>query len=269
MTSVQHAPAPSAAEAAIRSVNPLISLPATDIDRAFRFYTETLGMRVALENHTVGFHVFDTGIVGGTRIGIHRHNGPVPPVDAQGVWFWLAVDDIAATRERLESAGVQFLGITVPLGPGLQQLFLDSEGNVLRLWEPLHDVQRGIDIGAAPSAVFAALVDASAIERWFAGIDDVELNPVVGGVIRFIDPAFGRVEGRVTALEPNRRIAFEFSANWPAHLEIRVTETGSGARVDVHQWGFEGIRDREYGIPGLVARVDQALGGLASTVTQA
>ena len=267
MTSVQSAPTAPVAEAAIRSVNPLISLPATDVDRAFRFYSETLGMRVVLENRAMGFHVFEGGVAGGTRIGIHRHTGPVPPVDAQGVWFWLAVDDIAATRDRLESAGVQFLGITVPFGPGLQQLFLDSEGNVLRLWEPVHEVRRGVEIGAPVSAVFAALTDARAIERWFAGIDDVELTPAVGGVVRFIDPAFGHVVGRVTALEPNRRLAFEFSANWPTHLEIRVTETASGARVDVHQWGFEAIRDREYGIPGLVARIDQALGGLVSHAT--
>ena len=243
----------------IRSVDPHISFPATDPARAFRFYTETLGMAPVYSNHERGFHIFQGSEPTPTMIGVHRHHGPIAAPETQTVLVWLGVDDIASVRSRLESAGVGFLGPVQPYGPGFQCAFLDSEGNVLRLWEPIREVRRNMDIAAPPGEVFAALTDERVVGHWFASIDDVHLDPAVGGRVAFIDPLFGRVEGHVTTLEPARRVRFEFDDNWPATLDFALAPEGGGTRLDVHMEGFDPIRDRDFGIPGLIEHLDAAL----------
>lgn len=245
----------------IRSVDPLFSLPATDPDRAFRFYTETLGLAPLFENREAGFFIF-----GGTRyregaptIGIHKHDGTIAPPAQQGVWCWLDVESIDDSRARLERHGVRFLGNVEPYGPGFHIAFLDSEGNVLRLWQQIREVRRGVDIDARPESVFRAITEPALIERWFTAIDNVQLDPRVGGAVTFNDAVFGRVTGRVTALETPRRLAIEFSENWPTHLEMTVTPRGTGSRLEVHQHGFDAIRDRDFGIPGIIENLDAAL----------
>ncbi len=248
----------------IHGAEPLISLPATDVTRAVRFYTESLGMRLLFGNEERGFFVFGGDRELATTIGVHRSEATIPAVEQQNLWFWLLVDDVAEMRSDLQRRGVQLVGEIVPRGPGSEQAFLDSEGNVVRLWSRMREVRRSIEIDAAPDAVFAMLASAGAIERWFATIDDVELEPRAGGRIAFIDPLFGRVTGRVTHFEPPRRIAFQFDENWPSSLEITVEPTGASSRVLVHQHGFDAIADRDYGIPGLVDRLDLALAALAT-----
>jgi uncharacterized protein YndB with AHSA1/START domain len=151
------------------------------------------------------------------------------------------------------------------MGPGRELRFLDSEGNVLRLYESLQEVRRSIEINAPANAVFRALTDPDIIERWFSTIDDVRLDARVGGAISFIDPVFGPVTGAVTALETGRRIAFEFAENWPRSLEITLspvancTREGNCTRVEILQGGFDRIEDRDFGIPDLVSRLDEAV----------
>ena len=245
----------------IRSVDPLISLPATDPARAFRFYTDVLGLAPLYENRESGCFIF-----GGSRyregaptIGIHKHDGTIAPPAQQGVWCWLDVESVDDARQRLERAGVRFLGDVEPYGPGFQVAFLDSEGNVVRLWQQIQEVRRGVDIDVRPESVFRALTEPELIERWFASIDDVQLDARVGGAVSFNDPLFGRVIGRVTALDAPRRLAIEFAENWPTHLEFTVAPRGRGSRLEVHQHGFDPIRDRDFGIPGLIENLDAAL----------
>jgi uncharacterized protein YndB with AHSA1/START domain len=130
---------------------------------------------------------------------------------------------------------------------------------VLRFYASLKEVRRGVDIAAPPAKVFEALTTAAMIERWFSVLDDVVLEPRVGGRVTFRDPVFGMVEGRVTALEPDARLAIEFAKNWPTHLEFNVRATPAGCRLDVWQHGFEGIEDRDFGIPGMIEHLDAAL----------
>jgi len=245
----------------IRSVDPLISLPATDPARAFRFYTEVLGLTPLYENHATGFFIFGGSGYreGAPTVGVHKHEGTIAPPQQQGVWCWLDVESIDTARGRLERAGVRFVGDVEPYGPGFQVPFLDSEGNVLRLWQQIQEVRRAIDIDVRPESVFRALTEPELIERWFASIDDVQLDARVGGAVSFVDPLFGRVTGRVTALEAPRRLAIEFAENWPAYLEFTVSPRGRGSRLEVHQYGFDAIRDRDFGIPGLIEHLDAAL----------
>lgn len=261
----------------IRCLDPLISLPATDPARAHAFYAGTLGLEPVVEVPETGFYIYRAGEEGQPRfIGIHRHEGAIAPAERQGVWMWLKVDDIPETRRALEAKGVRFVSEPRSLGPGDEIEFLDSEGNVLRLYAPIREVRRSVEIAAAPDAVFRALTDAREIERWFTAIDDVELDAREGGAIRFIDPLFGRVTGTVTALEAPRRIAFEFAENWPTSLEIIVTPgDGATTRVEVVQRGFAAIEERDFGIPGLIEQLEAAIaalrllceGGLAAAAT--
>lgn len=242
----------------IRRANDLIALPAADVTRARDFYRDVLGFPVLYEEE--GFVIFDTGR---TQLGIHGRSAPMPEPDPEGVWLWLEVADLDRAREALAGRGVQLVGEKRFLGVGWDQAFLDSEGNVLRLYQPLEEVRREVVIEAAPERVFAALTDARAIEEWFAAIDDVVLEPRVGGRISFVDPLYGRVEGEVVELVPAARLVFSFTRNWPARLEFRLTAVENGTRLEVHQTGFEQIRDRDYNIALLVENLEAALRGLA------
>lgn len=246
----------------IRQVDPLISFPATDVARAVRFYTEVLGCEVALAVPEA-FYVFRLP-EGEQVLGVHAHDGPLPPAAQQGTWIWLRVDTIAPVRERFLAHGVRLLGEPQELGPGWELPFLDSEGNVLRLFEPLDVVERSIEIAAPAAAVWEALTQAAAIERWFDAIDDVTFEARPGGRVAFRDPAFGAVEGSVTAWEPATRLAVEFRANWPRLLEYRLTPVAGGTRLDVVQRDFAPLRDRDFGIPGMIEHLEQALALLAT-----
>lgn len=246
----------------IRQVDPLISFPATDVARAVRFYTEVLGCEVALEVPDA-FYVFRLP-EGSQFLGVHAHDGPLPPVAQQGTWIWLRVDAIAPVRERFAAQGVRLLGEPRDLGPGWEQLFLDSEGNVLRLYEALDVVERSVEIAAPAEAVWGALTQAGAIERWFDAIDDVTFEARAGGRVAFRDPAFGEVEGTITAWEPVTRLAVEFRQNWPRLLEYRLTPVAGGTRVEVTQRDFAPIHDRDFGIPGMIEHLEQALALLAT-----
>jgi uncharacterized protein YndB with AHSA1/START domain/predicted enzyme related to lactoylglutathione lyase len=252
----------------IRSIDPLISLPANDPARARRFYTEVLGLTTIFDGAPSGFAIFAGRDTPGTLVGIHPSDRVAPPVESQDTWFWLKVDDMDEARRALAARGVTFLGEPNDLGPGHDIRFLDSEGNVLRLFAPIREVRRSIEIAAPPAAVWSTLTEARQIERWFASIDDITLETIDGGRISFLDPALGRVEGTVTVLEPEQRIAFEFTQNWPTHLEITLAATSTGTRVEVWQHGFEPIRDRDFGIPAVRQRIDEGLADLADAAAR-
>jgi len=250
----------------IRSVDPLISLPARDLVRAHRFYSETLGMTAAYENPDAGFYVYAGDREQKTLIGVHRCEAPVSNEDSQHIWFWLHVDDIDLARGTLESQGVRFLGEKADLGPGMEQRFVDSEGNVLRFFERWRETLREVDIDAPATAVWAALTQASLIERWFATIDDVVVDARVGGAVSFTDPIFGRVVGRVTALDAPNRLSIEFSENWPTHLEFTLLERSGSTHLQVRQHGFDAIADRDFGIPSLREQIDEGVRALVEDV---
>ncbi len=169
------------------------------------------------------------------------------------------MDEIAPVRAKLEAAGVRFLGEPTDLGPGRHVPFLDSEGNVLRLYEPIREVRREVGIDAPADRVWSLLTDATAVAAWFPALTELRLDPRPGGAISFTDTTFGPVTGRVTAFEPGRRLAFEFDANWPTHLEYRIEPRAGGVTLLVHQHGFDPIEARDFGIPGLIEQLDQAM----------
>lgn len=251
----------------IRQLDPLVSFPATDLARAVRFYTEVLGCRAVVAEQEAGFYIFQLPDGHGC-LGVHRHPGALPAPDPEGIWVWVWVANLEEARERLERQGIRFLGEPRALGPGREQAFVDTEGNVLRLYEPLDRVERSVLIEAPAATVFEALTTAAAIERWFSILDDVVFEARAGGTVSFRDPTFGDVRGTVAVWEPSRQLVIDFTQNWPRRLEYHLTAEKTGTRLEVRQSGFDLIRDRDFGIPGLIEHLDQALAVL-TTAAQA
>lgn len=249
----------------IRQLDPLLSLPATDVPRAVAFYTGVLGLEPVVEAPEVGFYIFRFPEGDGV-IGVHQHPGPLPPPDLNGIWCWVRVGSLEDMVARLTAAGVTMLDEASELGPGRHQAFRDSEGNVLRLFEPIDRVERAIVIEAPAEAVFAAITTPTAIERWFSAIDNVRFEGRLGGAVAFIDPVFGPVQGVIDQWNPPREVQVRFTHNWPTTLQYRLTPEGAGTKLTVIQTGFDPIRDRDFGIPALIDNLEAALAHLAGAV---
>ena len=105
-------------------------LPTRDLETAVRFYGETLGLERSAYRPDRHHAEFETGnltlnIMNSEKMGL-------PHVTNQNA-LALHVDDVAAERERLESAGVQFMGDVVDTGVCHMAFFADPDGNALML----------------------------------------------------------------------------------------------------------------------------------------
>jgi predicted enzyme related to lactoylglutathione lyase len=105
-----------------------VSVPVQDMERAKRFYSETLGIHSP--DLDAGFPEFETGnislyLVDPTAIGAefepHRFH------------IALRVPDVAAARADLEEKGIEFHGDIRDTGVCHMAFFSDSEGNALML----------------------------------------------------------------------------------------------------------------------------------------
>jgi catechol 2,3-dioxygenase-like lactoylglutathione lyase family enzyme len=112
------------------------SLPASDLDRARKFYEETLGLEV-LEADEGGI-TFKSG--SGSEFFVFTSMGKSDASFTQGGW---EVDDIESEVGELKSRGVKFEEYDFPgmktvngiaeTGPARGAWFKDSEGNLLGL----------------------------------------------------------------------------------------------------------------------------------------
>ena len=106
-----------------------VSVPVTDMERATRFYRDTLGLEQVTES---GFPEFQLGenvsvyLIDPTNIGREFH-GPNHGAIA------LRVGDVEQTRCELESRGIGFHGETLDTGVCHMALFHDPDGNALML----------------------------------------------------------------------------------------------------------------------------------------
>ncbi len=105
-----------------------VSVPVQDMERAKRFYSETLGIHSP--NLDKGWPEFETGsvslyLVDPTQMG--------KEFKAHEFHIALRVPDVAAARETLEEAGVEFQGEILDTGVCHMAFFSDSEGNALML----------------------------------------------------------------------------------------------------------------------------------------
>ncbi len=105
-----------------------VSVPVTDVERAKRFYSETLG--ISSPNLDAAWPEFETGnvslyLIDPTKIGatFAPHTSPIA----------LRVPDVAAARAQLEGAGVEFQGEIMDTGVCHMAFFADPDGNALML----------------------------------------------------------------------------------------------------------------------------------------
>jgi predicted enzyme related to lactoylglutathione lyase len=105
-----------------------VSVPVQDMARAKRFYSETLGLHSP--NLDDGWPEFETGNVSLYLVEPTRFGQEFRPHVAH---IALRVPDVAAEREKLEEAGVEFFGEIRDTGVCHMAFFTDSEGNALML----------------------------------------------------------------------------------------------------------------------------------------
>ncbi len=99
-----------------------------DIQRAKRFYGETLGLEIESEGESdmefrcgqVTLDVFDPSSIG-------------EPFAVSPAGLALRVPDVDAARAELEAKGVEFTGDTITTGVCKQAWFKDPDGNALML----------------------------------------------------------------------------------------------------------------------------------------
>jgi catechol 2,3-dioxygenase-like lactoylglutathione lyase family enzyme len=106
-----------------------ISLPVTDMERATRFYRDTLGLEQVTDG---GFPEFQLG----ENVSVYLLN--MEAIGSQwsaphSAHVALRVPDVHATRTELESAGVEFAGETLDTGVCHMAFFRDPDGNALML----------------------------------------------------------------------------------------------------------------------------------------
>ena len=114
-----------------------ISVPVQDMERATRFYTETLGIQNAspdaawpeLETGNISLYLVDPTKIGATFAPHTAH-------------IALRVPDVAEARKQLEEVGVEFEGQILDTGVCQMTFFKDPDGNALMLhrrYAPPHE----------------------------------------------------------------------------------------------------------------------------------
>ena len=107
-----------------------ISVPVTDLERATRFYAETLGLpKISGDD---GWPEFQLGenvslyLIDPTNIG-QQFTAP------HSAHVALRVDDVHAARAELEAKGIEFAPQTIDSGVCHMAFFRDPDGNALML----------------------------------------------------------------------------------------------------------------------------------------
>lgn len=100
-----------------------------DIERALRFYRDTLGFTVAEEEED--WVIFNEGV------GLQVSPDPIPEVNIAftAVQVTLQVDDVQAAFAELTKKGVPFLIPPTTSGSAAFATFRDTENNMLQLME--------------------------------------------------------------------------------------------------------------------------------------
>jgi predicted enzyme related to lactoylglutathione lyase len=105
-----------------------VSVPVQDMQRAKRFYSETLGIHSP--NIDERWPEFETGNVSLYLVDPTQFGEEFKP---HGAHIALRVPDVAAARAKLEEAGIEFQGDIRDTGVCHMAFFSDSEGNALML----------------------------------------------------------------------------------------------------------------------------------------
>jgi predicted enzyme related to lactoylglutathione lyase len=105
-----------------------IPIPTQDVERARKFYVETLGLPLDRET-SAGLEV----TAGQVTLGIWNPEKIGYQFSPNSNEIALRVPDVAAARAELEAAGVEFRGDTFDTGVCHMAFFKDPDGNALML----------------------------------------------------------------------------------------------------------------------------------------
>ncbi len=106
-----------------------VSVPVRDMERAKRFYRDTLGMQSP--DWDAGFPEIESGNVSLYLVDPTAWGGAFSAHGAAHIA--LRVPDVDEARARLEQSGIEFEGETRDSGVCHMAFFRDSEGNALML----------------------------------------------------------------------------------------------------------------------------------------
>src|SRR5262245_19357527 len=106
----------------------------SDMDRAVRFYTEALGLKLT---NRFGNHWATVDAGKGLTIGLHPASGNYPPPGTRGaIMLGLEIDEsIDVAVRRLAKHGVSITSPIVRAEAGAFACFEDPDGNAIYLWE--------------------------------------------------------------------------------------------------------------------------------------
>ena len=121
----------------MKSVINWFEIPVADMDRAIKFYESVMQVALRREKMDVAeLAVFphEDPATGGA---LAKFDGVTP--SQQGAIIYLHTDNLAATLDRIASAGGEcvFGPLELPQGIGTIALFTDSEGNRVGLHQPV------------------------------------------------------------------------------------------------------------------------------------
>lgn len=119
-----------------KSIINWFEIPVTDMARAIAFYEPVLGLslrREKMDGADLAVFPYDDPATGGA---LAKIDGVLP--SPQGAIVYLHTDDLAATLDRVASAGGECVFGPIDLGNeiGTVALFTDSEGNRVGLHQP-------------------------------------------------------------------------------------------------------------------------------------
>src|SRR3954447_13492406 len=107
-----------------------IALQVSDHERAAKFYGETLGLPFLKSWGKMPASEYQAGNL---TLAVMQSDAFGMQFKPSSALVALHVDDVAATRTRLEAAGIEFRGDIIDSGVCHQTYFEDPDGNVLGL----------------------------------------------------------------------------------------------------------------------------------------
>jgi catechol 2,3-dioxygenase-like lactoylglutathione lyase family enzyme len=119
-----------AADAKLITGTDFICLPVQDIERARKFYGETLGLEESKQWGDMPAFEYETGSL---TIALMQPDAFGLEFQPHSLPVALHVADVAAAKEQLAAEGVEFIGDIIDSGVCHQQMFKDPDGNMLDL----------------------------------------------------------------------------------------------------------------------------------------
>jgi predicted enzyme related to lactoylglutathione lyase len=205
-----------------------VDLSSPDLDASARFYGELLGWEAAPSEgpveETGGYRMFKRGGVEVAGLGPAQDGHPA-------AWTtYIAVDDVTATRERIENAG----GTTVmePLtvmDAGTMAIFTDgADGAFFAVWQA--NRHRGAQLVNTPGALTMNELDTRDFDgaaRFYGEVFGWDAEPLeIDGTLQY---GFFRMDGRTVAgiLPMGEQFPSEVPPHWVPYFGIDDLEAGA------------------------------------------